>query len=106
KSAFARWKAVNIRTRVPAHEAVLEKLTLDRLHRRDDPRVLRRKEADLRHHEQARVEIVGAVILSERVALSVPAFLADLVVNLSAQCLQISERRFRRAALEVLARAI
>ena len=66
---------------VAEHEAVVDQLALDGLHRRHHPRVLRRQEADLGDEEQARVERIAPVELGEAPPRRVPALLADVGVD-------------------------
>ena len=68
--------------RVALHEPVDHQLALDGLDGADDPRIGRRQEADAGEHEQAGVELVGAVVLHEAVLLRVEALLADLGLDL------------------------
>ena len=91
--------AVVVRGRVAQDEAVHHQLALDRLDGADDPRVGRREEADTRQHQQAGVELVGAVVLHEAVLLGVEALLADLGLDL------VGERRATSRSADPCARA-
>ena len=69
---------------VPEHQAAADQLALDGRHRGHDPRVVRRQEADLRDQQHRRVQRGAAVVLGERAAPGVIAFLAHLGVDLVA----------------------
>src|SRR5262249_33306009 len=79
EGAFARFQAVvDLLGVVAPHEAVDQKLALDRLDRADEARIVGLHEADRCEQEQARVELVAAVGGAEGIALSVEALVADL----------------------------
>ena len=93
--AFARREAVDgvaVLGDVSQHETVDQELALDRFDRADDPRIGRRQEPDPGQHEQARVELVGAVVLHEAVLLGVEALVAHLLVHLVAELRPLVDR--------------
>ena len=78
--ALARGQPVHLAVApgVAQHEPVDRELALDRLDRRDDPRIVRRQEAEERHQQHARVELVRAVGLGERLLRLAPGALEHL----------------------------
>ena len=87
---------------VAQHEPVDRELAADRIDGRDDPRIVRRQEADERHQQHARIELVRAVGLGERAATRVPGALEDLRLDLVPE---LAPPLHRALAPELLVRA-
>ena len=68
--------------RVALHEPVDHQLAFDRLDGADDPRIARWQETDSGEHQQARVELIGAVVLHEAVLLFVEPLVAHFGLDL------------------------
>ena len=82
--------------RVAGQKPVARQLALDRLDRPDQAVIVRRQEAGQRDRERGGVQLGGAVVLGERVAVRVEAALADLCVDLVANLTPPLERRLDR----------
>src|SRR5688500_17628951 len=66
---------------VATYEAIDDELLFDRAHRSDDARIVGGQEADEGEHQQARVGLLRAVVLHERVERAIEPALADLRVE-------------------------
>src|SRR5207247_8466256 len=86
EDAFAARQSVDpdLLRLVAEHEAVGRQLPPNRLDGRDEALVVRGQEADERHQQHARVELVGAERLRERLLRLAPAIRQDLRADLVA----------------------
>jgi hypothetical protein len=78
--AFLR--AVRSRPGAP-DQAILGQFAPDRLDRGDHSRITGRQKADQRQQQQARIEFLAAIILREAPAPFIPAFPADILMDLA-----------------------
>ena len=72
--------------RVACKQTILEEMGFDCFHRTDHTGIVCGKKSDQRHHQNAGIEILGAVILHERIEAGVEASLTDLAVDRVSKC--------------------
>src|SRR6204780_4344394 len=67
--------------RVPSDKAILDEMGFDGFHRADYTRIVRRKKAKQRHHQDAGVEMFASVILHKGIHIRIETLPANLLVN-------------------------
>src|SRR4029450_1972097 len=98
-SLVAGEPVVGVGGRVARDEAVSAEVARDRLDSAGAPLVGSRKEPHERDGEDARVELLGSVVLGKGAPLAVVALLTDLAVDLVAGLLPAVQRRFQTELL-------
>ena len=67
--------------RVPSDKAIFDEMSFDGFNRPDYTRIVRRKKANQRHHQDASVEVFASVILHKGIHIRIEAPPANLLMN-------------------------
>ena len=81
-------QSVNCRIlRIASDKTILHEMCFDGFDGTDNASIARWKKSDQRHHQEAGVQMLGAVVLHKGIEFSVEALLANLLVDGLSKCL-------------------